>query len=218
MSPPAGLKVHESVTLDIELPDRTSMELAGVVRHLLPAGVVVAVQADALARLESAVRAAPSPSGPAAAHVTKEEDAASRVAAYREAAARVRTAPRPEKVRLALGGTKEERAAILRDPDQSVHKHVLDNPHLGLEEILNIAVMATVSPEVLQEIGDRREWIQRSEIAAALVRNPKTPTATAIRLLDHVGRAELRRLSKDLGVRTVIRQVALRKVQAWGIQ
>lgn len=45
--------------------------------------------------------------------VPERNDTGSRVAAYREAVQRVRSASRAEKVRLALGGTKEERAAIL---------------------------------------------------------------------------------------------------------
>jgi hypothetical protein len=66
--------------------------------------------------------------------------------------------------------------------------------------------------QVLKAIADRREWSSRADIALALVRNPKTPVPSAVRLLDNVGATELRVLAKDQNARAPIQQAARKKV------
>lgn len=117
-----------------------------------------------------------------------------------------------DRISTALRGNRDERAAILRENNPALHGHVLKNPGLQLDEIANIAKMRTVSPELLRQIADRREWAQRPEIATALVRNPKTPVNVAVRLLDFVPATELRQLAKDQHTRTPIQHAARKKV------
>ena len=62
-----------------------------------------------------------------------------------------------------------------------LHKYVLKNPQLQLEEVVFVARMATAAPESLVFIAGRREWAERPEVAIALVRNPKTPVPLAIK-------------------------------------
>jgi len=89
---------------------------------------------------------------------------------------------------------------------------VLRNPQIQLEEIIFIARMATASIEILTAIANRREWAERPEVALALVRNPKTPVPLAIKMLDHVGPAELRGLAKQQSVRDAIQRAARKKI------
>ena len=117
-----------------------------------------------------------------------------------------------DKIQQALRGNRDERAAILRENNPALHQHILRNPGLQLDEISAIAKMRTISPEILKQIADRKEWAQRPDIALALVRNPKTPVPIAIRLLDYVGAGELRQLAKDQHTRTPIQQAARKKV------
>lgn len=117
-----------------------------------------------------------------------------------------------DKINRALRGSRDERAAILREANPSLHSHVLRNPGLQLDELAAFAKLRTVTPEFLKQIADRREWAQRPEIALALVRNPKTPVNVAIKLLDYVGAAELRQLAKDTHTRTPIQHAARKKV------
>ncbi|MEM9491232.1 MAG: hypothetical protein AAGC55_18935 [Myxococcota bacterium] len=123
---------------------------------------------------------------------------------------RVRSASQGEKIQLALHGNHDERAAILRDSNRSLHKYVLRNPGIRMDEVAHIARMTAVSPEVLNAIAERREWVRRPEIAAALVRNPKTPTTLAVKLLGSVSPNELRNLAKSSHVRSAV-QAAARK-------
>lgn len=121
-------------------------------------------------------------------------------------------ASEPSKMNLALRGSRDDRATILRENNPTLHGHVLKNPGLQLDEVAAFAKLRTVTPEFLKLIADRREWAQRPEIALALVRNPKTPVNVAIRLLDYIGSVELRQLAKDQHTRTPIQHAARKKV------
>jgi hypothetical protein len=117
-----------------------------------------------------------------------------------------------QKIQQALHGDKNQRMAILREPNRLFHNYVLKNPQLQLDEVVYIAKLATVSADTLMMIASRREWAERPEIAVAIVRNPKTPVPLAIRMLDHVGIVELRALAKQQSVRDQISRAARKKI------
>ena len=117
-----------------------------------------------------------------------------------------------EKIQIALKGSRDERQAILRDVNKMVHAHVLKNPNVQLDEVASMAKMTTVSPDLLAAIAQRREWAGRPEIAQALVRNPKTPIPTAVKLLDNLSMSELRILAKDSHTRAPIQAAARKKL------
>jgi hypothetical protein len=127
-------------------------------------------------------------------------------------AQRLREASVPEKINIALHGSRDERGLILRDTNRLLHPYVLKNPNLQMDEVVAMARMAAISPELLKQIADRREWIARPDIAIALVRNPTVPVLTALKALEHVSPADLRQLAKDTRTRPAIQQAARRKV------
>jgi hypothetical protein len=117
---------------------------------------------------------------------------------------------RMEKVQKALHGTRDERTAILRDRDRTLHAFVLKNPALDADDLVAIARNPQLAADLLQQVGDRKEWLQRPAVALALARNPKTPPELAVRALDHVPLEALRQLAKGAGALPHI-QVAARK-------
>jgi hypothetical protein len=134
------------------------------------------------------------------------------------AAARAPERPKAEKpelvakIQLALHGHKDDRNRILRDANRMLHPYVLKNPGLGLDEVLAMAKMTTLSPDALQQIAERPEWSHRPDIAIALVRNPKVASPTAVRLLAYVSPTDLRQLAKDSHTRPAVQQAARKKV------
>jgi hypothetical protein len=74
---------------------------------------------------------------------------------------------------LAMKGTREERAVLVRDPNRIVAAAVLSSPKLNEAEIEAIAKMANVSEDVLRTIGTSRAWTKSYSVVHALVRNPE---------------------------------------------
>jgi len=126
-------------------------------------------------------------------------------AALNALAARLRGPPRKEtlslqeKMHLATSGDRELRFQLLRDPNKQLHPLVLKNPRIGLEEVQWAAKLTTLNPEALKLIADHPEWGQNAGVAAALVRNPKTPTPVAVKLVPRLAAADLRALARSQG-------------------
>jgi len=117
-----------------------------------------------------------------------------------------------EKIQLALHGSRDERNTILRDKNRTIHPFVLKNPQLNLEDVATIAKNATMGPEILKQISERKEWFQRPAVATALARNPKTPPEIAIRALEFVPMDVLRQMAKGVGALPHIAQAARKRV------
>ncbi|HEX7837518.1 MAG TPA: hypothetical protein VF469_08655 [Kofleriaceae bacterium] len=119
---------------------------------------------------------------------------------------------RQDKIQQALHGNRDERNAILRDRDRTLHPFVLKNPRLDVDDVLAIAKNAQMTADMLSLIGERKEWLTRPAVALALARNPRTPPELAVRALDHVSTEALRQLAKGTGVLPHVTQAARKKL------
>ena len=189
---PGGLERGHTVELEVVTPVGGARLYGQVIQILAGAGVAVTVAPEQLGALARAARS----KGGASGHAAEPPQGA--------ATAR--------KIQLALHGDKSQRIALLRDPNKMIHGYVLRNPQIQLDEVVTVARMTTVAVDVLTFIASRREWAERSEIALALVRNPKTPVPLAVRMLDHISPSELRQLAKQANVREPIARAARKKV------
>ena len=115
-----------------------------------------------------------------------------------------------EKMQLALSGSRDERLALMRDNNKTVHVFVLKNPRLGLDEVQSAAKNANLSPDALKLIAEHREWSMNPQICTSLVRNPKTPLPLALKLLDRMPPGDLRVLAKG-GAREQLVHAARKK-------
>jgi len=120
-----------------------------------------------------------------------------------------------QKMQLALAGGREERAALLRDVNKTLHVYVLRNPRIALDEIQHAAKQPTLSPDALKLIADHREWGSNATVCSALVRNPRTPLPIALRLLDRIPASDLRAIAKG-GARDQLVHAARKKLGAPG--
>jgi hypothetical protein len=118
-----------------------------------------------------------------------------------------------EKMQMAMTGTRDERTALFRDVNKSLHLFVLKNPRIGLDEVQAAAKSPMVSPDALKMIAEHREWGGNPGVCASLVRNPKTPMPMALRLLDKVPMNDLKAIAKG-GARDQIVQAARKRLAA----
>jgi hypothetical protein len=116
-----------------------------------------------------------------------------------------------QKMQLALSGSREERLTLIRDTNKTIHQYVLRNPRTSLDEVQWIAKQTSLSPDALSIIANHPEWGHDQTVCAALVRNPKTPSALAIRALDRISANDLRTVARG-GGRPQIVQAARKKL------
>lgn len=114
----------------------------------------------------------------------------------------------PEKIQLALLGTREERAILIRDSNKSVAMAVLKSPKLTEVDVEVISTFRQVDPEILQGIANNRKWIKNYNIILNLVKNPKTPVGTALHLLNRITLTDLKILKNNKNVPEIIRRMA----------
>lgn len=121
--------------------------------------------------------------------------------------------PVPSRLKVAMKGTREQRAVLIRDPNKIVSAAVLSSPKLTDSEVETFARMTNVSEEVLRVIGTNRGWVRKQSVAVALVKNPKTPPAISLGLLPRMSVREVKQLTLDRNVPEALR-LAARKFMA----
>ena len=117
-----------------------------------------------------------------------------------------------QRMALAMKGTREERAILIRDPNKIVGVAVLSSPKLTESEVESIAKMASISDELLRVIANTRAWVKNYGVVLALARNPKTPVAISMNLLSRLVEKDLKLLSTDRNVAEIVRITARKKV------
>ena len=122
--------------------------------------------------------------------------------------------PVMDRLKLAMKGTREQRGALIRDPNKIVSLAVLGSPKLTDTEVEGFARMANVSEEVLRVIGTTRAWLKKYSVISALTRNPKTPSALSLRLVSRLNERDVKSLSVDRNVPEPLRASARKILMA----
>jgi hypothetical protein len=120
------------------------------------------------------------------------------------------TLPITDRIKLAMRGSREQRAVLVRDPNRLVASAVLSSPRLTETEVEAFARMGNVAEEVLRTIGTTRKWVRNYGVVAALVRNPRTPAAISMPMVSRLNERDLKGLSVDRNVPEALR-IAARK-------
>ena len=235
VDPPASLTLHDPVEIVLVLPDRSELRSDATVIQVLPGHGIALATPPALMeaiRRKIAWQLADEPNASAAVHSIVQNVAP---VAPKPAIETLPLAPAPddepestgprsadpfgldslsnaEKIHMALHGSRDERNAILRDRNRALHAFVLKNPQLTIEDVSAMAKNPQLSPDLLKQIAERKEWSGRPAIALALAKNPKTPPEVAIRALDHVPIDALRQMAKGVGALPHVVQAARKKV------
>ena len=117
-----------------------------------------------------------------------------------------------DRLKAAMKGSREMRAILIRDPNKMISAAVLSSPKLNDAEIEGFSRMANVSEEVLRVIGSNRAWIKNYNVVVGLAKNPKTPIALSLNLMNRLNDRDVGMLATDRNVPEPLRQAARRKV------
>jgi hypothetical protein len=123
-----------------------------------------------------------------------------------------------EKIKLATLGNKEARTILVRDSNKLVCLAAATSPRITDGEILGLANSRVVNADVLRYIYSNRDFLKTYAIKVALVKNPKVPLPTALKLMQVLHEKDIRDLSRDRNVPHTIQAQAkgwiLKKEQA----
>lgn len=191
-----GLRAHEHAAMLALLVDDPDPAIASAARDSLGAGEV-----------------APAPAG-AAADAADAEGADGQDAAQDDKTALERIAGMnpAQKLQLAMRGTREARAILVRDANRLVAMAVLSSPKISESEVENIAKMTNVSEDILRTIGHTRAWAKNYAVVSALARNSKTPIAVSLTLLSRLMEKDVKALTTDRNIPDVVRLAARKRL------
>jgi hypothetical protein len=113
-----------------------------------------------------------------------------------------------DRMKLAMKGSREQRQALIRDPNKMVSAAVLSSPKLTDSEIETFARMANVSEDVLRTIGMNRTWTKNYSVISGLARNPKTPPAVSLNLVGRLNERDIKGITLDRNVPEALRLAA----------
>jgi hypothetical protein len=116
-----------------------------------------------------------------------------------------------DRIKLAMKGTREQRAQLIRDSNRMVAAAVLSSPKLTDSEVESFAKMANVGEEVLRVIAGNRGWVKNYGVVLGLTRNPKTPPAISMQLIHRLNERDVKMLASDRNIPEALR-LAARKI------
>lgn len=113
-----------------------------------------------------------------------------------------------EKAAIARRASLRVLQRLRHDPSPRVVRSLMDNARATEGLLLPLLAQEDTRPEILEEVARHRRWGVRYEVRSALCHNPRTPATTSLRLLPHLRKADLRKLTREVRVPAVVRRRA----------
>ena len=114
------------------------------------------------------------------------------------------------RVQLAVRGSKEERAILIRDGTKLVALAVLLSPKISDGEVEKFAGQKNVLEATLRGIAMHRRFMKNYIIVRNLTSNPRTPLDLSLGLVKNLLPQDLKNLSGNKEVSETLRKMALR--------
>lgn len=115
-----------------------------------------------------------------------------------------------EKIKMALTGDKEWRKILIKDANKLVSSGVMKNPRITEPEVLTILKSGVQNDEIMRLICANKEWVKNYQIRKALIENPKTPLASALRFLGTMNEKDVSGYAKSRNISSVLATQAKR--------
>jgi len=132
------------------------------------------------------------------------------------AAQRIASMGFTQRLKAAVKGSREIRALLIRDPNKMIAAACLSSPKVTEQEIESIARMTNVSDDVLRIIASNRAWTKNYSVVVGLVKNPKTPVAMSMNMMQRLNDRDLSQLSLDRNVPEALRVAARKRISSGG--
>lgn len=117
-----------------------------------------------------------------------------------------------EKITLARRAGRGLVEALLEGGEGPVLQALLGNPRMTEREVLRIAAAPASAPEALASVAQHPAWGRRRDVRLAVLGNPRTPVAAALRLVEHIPAEDLGRVAGDASVPRIVRLGAERRL------
>ncbi len=115
-----------------------------------------------------------------------------------------------EKIKMALTGDKEWRKILVKDANKLVSSGVVKNPRMSEPEVLTLLKSGVQNDEIMRLICANKEWVKNYQIRKALIENPKTPLANALRYLGTMNEKDVAGYAKSRNISSVVATMAKR--------
>jgi len=115
-----------------------------------------------------------------------------------------------EKIKMALSGDKEWRKILVKDANKLRRGGVIKNPRMSEPEVLTVLKAGVQNDEIMRLICANKEWVKNYQIRKALIENPKTPLANALRYLGTMSEKDLATYAKSRNISSVVATQAKR--------
>jgi hypothetical protein len=113
-----------------------------------------------------------------------------------------------DRMKLAMKGSREQRAVLVRDSNKLVSAAVLSSPKVNEAEIEAFTKMGNVSEDVMRIIGQNRAWTKNYGIILGLCKHPKTPPAISMSFVQRLHEKDLKMISTDRNAKDGLRLLA----------
>ena len=115
-----------------------------------------------------------------------------------------------ERIKVAMLGSKEERAILIRDGSKLVSSAVLASPKVSEQEIETFANQKNVRENVLRDIARSHKFMKSYVVVKNLCNNPRTPLDLSLGLLKNLMPPDLKTLSINKNVPETLRKMGLK--------
>jgi hypothetical protein len=115
-----------------------------------------------------------------------------------------------ERIRLAFRGNREERMALIRDPNKIVQRSVMQSPRITDQDVEAFSAMTTVSGEVFRAMALSRAFMKNYVIVRNLTKNPKVPLDISLHLLSRLTAPDLKQLCANKNIPDTLRSMAIK--------
>lgn len=114
----------------------------------------------------------------------------------------------PERIKLAMTGSRTDRMILIKDPNKIVALAVVESPKFAEDEVLAALRDRSIAQDVIAKISNKREWSKNYAIILEMVQNPKTPLKTSLGLVKKLHIRDLKSVIQDKNVHYVVRGLA----------